>query len=151
MAQATLIQDIPHAIPPAHLATAQVCDAHLAEANMVILYVQDPPASADFYSMLLGRPVVERAPTFAMLPLCQGVMLGLWSKHTVEPKARGTGGGAEIAITMTSADEVRATHDDWRKRHLAIAQAPTEMDFGTTFVALDPDGHRIRVFAPGQA
>jgi hypothetical protein len=25
---------------------------------------------------------------------------------------------------------------------------PTKMDFGTTFVALDPDGHRLRVFAP---
>ncbi len=49
-------------------------------ANFIILYVQDPPASADFYSVLLGRPVVERAPTFAMLPLCQGVMLGLWSE-----------------------------------------------------------------------
>jgi hypothetical protein len=25
------------------------------------------------------------------------------------------------------------------------------MDFGFTFVALDPDGHRLRVFAPGAA
>jgi hypothetical protein len=31
---------------------------------------------------------------------------------------------------------------------LKIAQAPTAMDFGMTFVALDPDGHRLRVFAP---
>ena len=29
--------------------------------------------------------------------------------------------------------------------------APTAMDFGFTFVALDPDGHRLRVFAPGAA
>ena len=27
-------------------------------------------------------------------------------------------------------------------------QAPTDLDFGRTFVALDPDGHRLRVFAP---
>jgi catechol 2,3-dioxygenase-like lactoylglutathione lyase family enzyme len=27
-------------------------------------------------------------------------------------------------------------------------QSPTELDFGRTFVALDPDGHRLRVFAP---
>ena len=32
---------------------------------------------------------------------------------------------------------------------LAIAQAPATLDFGHTFVALDPDGHRLRVFAPG--
>ena len=126
-------------------------DFNPAEANFVILYVQDPPASADFYSVLLGRPVVERAPTFAMLPLSRGVMLGLWSKHTVEPAAQATGGGAELAITVPSADAMRATHADWSARKLKIAQAPTEMDFGTTFVALDPDGHRIRVFAPGEA
>jgi hypothetical protein len=24
------------------------------------------------------------------------------------------------------------------------------MDFGRTFVALDPDGHRLRVFAPAE-
>jgi catechol 2,3-dioxygenase-like lactoylglutathione lyase family enzyme len=121
----------------------------MSDTNFVILYVRDPPASADFYSTLLGRPVVERAPTFSMLPLCQGMMLGLWSKHTVEPAAQAAGGGAEIAITAGSADEVRATHAEWKKRRLTIAQPPTEMDFGTTFVALDPDGHRIRVFAPG--
>jgi predicted enzyme related to lactoylglutathione lyase len=33
---------------------------------------------------------------------------------------------------------------------VAIAQKPVEMDFGYTFTALDPDGHRLRVFAPGQ-
>jgi hypothetical protein len=29
-----------------------------------------------------------------------------------------------------------------------MAQAPTELDFGRTFVALDPDNHRLRVFYP---
>ncbi len=132
----------------ANLSAPRPSEFSPSEANYVILYVQDPPASADFYSVLLGRPVVERAPTFAMLPLCQGVMLGLWSKHTVEPAAQAAGGGAELAITVPSADVVRTTHADWSARKLKIAQAPTEMDFGTTFVALDPDGHRIRVFAP---
>jgi predicted enzyme related to lactoylglutathione lyase len=27
-----------------------------------------------------------------------------------------------------------------------VAQKPTDMDFGRTFVVLDPDGHRIRVY-----
>ena len=34
-------------------------------------------------------------------------------------------------------------------RGVKIAQAPTRMDFGYTFLGLDPDGHRVRVFAPG--
>jgi hypothetical protein len=28
-------------------------------------------------------------------------------------------------------------------------QSPIAMDFGFTFTAVDPDGHRLRVFAPG--
>lgn len=39
-------------------------------------------------------------------------------------------------------------HDDWKKRGLIIIQPPTVMDFGSNFVAVDPDGHRLRVFAP---
>ena len=39
-------------------------------------------------------------------------------------------------------------HEAWSQRGLRIAQAPVGMDFGHTFVALDPDGHRLRVFAP---
>jgi hypothetical protein len=35
--------------------------------------------------------------------------------------------------------------------YAAILQPPTAMDFGYTFLAADPDGHRLRVFAPGVA
>ena len=50
---------------------------------------------------------------------------------------------------VADAEAVARTHADWKSRGLPIAQAPTAMDFGHTFVALDPDGHRLRVFAPG--
>ena len=86
-----------------------------------------------------------------MLPLSDGVMLGLWLRRTVEPKASAQTGGSEVAFTVDSADAVKALHADWKKRGLVIAQAPTDMDFGHTFVALDPDGHRLRVFVPGGA
>ena len=123
----------------------------MAEFIFVILYVDNPPASADFYADLLGRPPVEVSPTFAMLPLREGVMLGLWSRHTVAPAAAAAGGGTEIALAVESFDAVDALHADWSGRGLAIAQAPTVMDFGRTFVALDPDGHRLRVMAMGEA
>lgn len=29
---------------------------------------------------------------------------------------------------------------------MTILQTPTDMDFGRTFVALDPDKHRLRVY-----
>ena len=43
---------------------------------------------------------------------------------------------------------VRACHARWQGLGVPVIQAPTEMDFGLTFTALDPDGHRLRVFAP---
>ena len=123
----------------------------MADPNFVILYVNDPLVSAAFYADLLGHPAVESSPTFCMFALASGVMLGLWSRHTVEPAAKAAGGGAELAFALDGIDTVTATHADWSRRGLTIVQAPTAMDFGFTFVALDPDGHRLRVFAPSAA
>lgn len=118
----------------------------MADPNFIILYVDSPAASAAFYAGLLGKPPVESSPTFAMFALESGVMLGLWSRRTVAPAATAAGGG-EIAFAVADKGAVRATHADWSGRGLTIAQAPADMDFGHTFVALDPDGHRLRVFA----
>ena len=76
-----------------------------------------------------------------------GLKLGLWSKHTVEPAAAAAGGGGELALSVSNSDTVHDLFADWVERGLEIIQRPTEMDFGFTFVALDPDGHRLRVFA----
>jgi predicted enzyme related to lactoylglutathione lyase len=117
-------------------------------ANFVILYVDNPARSARFYEELLARAPLEASPTFAMFALREGTMLGLWSRHTVAPPATGAGGGAEIAFTVEDASAVDATHDAWRAKGLPVLQAPVDLDFGRTFVAADPDGHRLRVFAP---
>jgi catechol 2,3-dioxygenase-like lactoylglutathione lyase family enzyme len=120
----------------------------MSDFNFVLLYVESPLASAAFYATLLGRAPVEQSPSFAMFAMASGVMLGLWARNTVEPKPTGANGGSEICFTVPDGGAVDQTHADWRKRGLAIAQAPTTMDFGRTFVGLDPDGHRLRVFAP---
>lgn len=116
--------------------------------NFFILYVDNPPKSAAFYQELLGRAPVESSPTFAMFALDAGVMLGLWSRHTVQPAARVAGGGHEVAFAVRGRPAVDAAHAAWSGRGLEVAQAPVELDFGYTFVALDPDQHRLRVFAP---
>ncbi len=123
----------------------------MRDPDFVILYVENPPASARFYAALLGKQPVESSPTFAMLALDSGVMLGLWSRHTVEPAAAEGAACGELAFTVADRKAVGATHADWSKRGLRIAQAPVDLDFGHTFVALDPDGHRLRVFAPPAA
>ena len=119
--------------------------------NFVILYVDSPERSGAFYASLLGREPVESSPTFAMFVLDKGFKLGLWSRHTVEPAAAAAGGGGELVLALDNALAVDATHSDWAGRGLKILQAPTDMDFGRTFVALDPDGHRLRVYWPNEA
>ncbi|MGI8766412.1 MAG: VOC family protein, partial [Gemmatimonadaceae bacterium] len=57
----------------------------------------------------------------------------------------GTAGATEICFVE---DDVDGMHAAWVARGIPIAQAPTDLDFGRTFVALDPDGHRVRVFRP---
>lgn len=117
--------------------------------NFLLLYVSSPTASATFYAELLGSEPVESSPTFAMLALENGMMLGLWARDTVEPKAADAG-GSELAFAVEGDAAVDVRHVQWLARGIVIAQAPTRMDFGYTFVGLDPDGHRLRVFAPSQ-
>jgi catechol 2,3-dioxygenase-like lactoylglutathione lyase family enzyme len=120
----------------------------VTEPNFILLYVDNPCFSAEFYVRLLGKEPVESSPTFAMFALQNGVMLGLWSRHTVEPAMNGTPGAGELAFAVKNPQTVRDLYKEWGALKIRIAQAPTELDFGFTFVALDPDGHRLRVFAP---
>lgn len=115
----------------------------------VQLYVRDPAASARFYAGLLQRPPIEASPSFALFAAhTDGTMLGLWQRDGVEPPAApSTGAAGELGWRVGSADEVDALHAAWVSHGVAIAQAPTEMDFGRTFTGLDPDGNRLRVFA----
>lgn len=122
----------------------------MSDPNFMLLYVDSPAASAEFYAGLLGKAPVEASPTFAMFKLDSGVMLGLWSRHTVQPAASAAG-GSELAFAVDGNEAVLARHAAWQAKGLTVIQAPTPMDFGFTFVALDPDGHRLRVFAPSEA
>src|SRR5213078_1001519 len=94
------------------------------DPNFVILYVDSPAASARFYAELLGKQPVETSPTFTMFALDSGVMLGLWSRYTVEPATVAGAGGGELAFTVADKAAVRATYAAWGKRGLRVAQAP---------------------------
>lgn len=120
------------------------------DLNFVILYVKNPVNSAKFYTDLFAKQPVESSDGFVMYALNSGIKLGLWATHTVEPVATAVG-GAEMAFPVDSVGTVTALHETWQAKGLTIAQEPTHMDFGFTFVALDPDGHRLRVFAPNMA
>lgn len=116
----------------------------------MLLYVDNPQASAAFYRTLLDCEPVESAPTFVLFVLQSGLKLGLWSRHTAIPAPAAAGGGSEIAIAVDTPQAVDATHAAWSARGLPVLQPPSDVDFGRTFVVLDPDGHRLRVLALAQ-
>ncbi|WP_371356692.1 VOC family protein [Pseudomonas chlororaphis] len=120
----------------------------IATSTYLLLYVDSPATSANFYSRLLDRPPVELSPTFALFILDSGLKLGLWSRQDVEPATQVAGGGGELALAVTDNQTVDRLHSQWAESGVSIAQDPTSLDFGYTFVALDPDGHRLRMFCP---
>ena len=123
----------------------------MTNPHFLIFHVDSPAASAAWYAELLERRPIQASPTFVLFALSSGLMFGLWSRHEVVPPAAPTIGGAELAIAVEDPGAVDAIHATWGGRGLMILQAPTDMDFGRSFVAADPDGHRLRVFAPAQA
>jgi predicted enzyme related to lactoylglutathione lyase len=118
--------------------------------NYVLLYVDQPSASAAFYADLLGLAPVESSATFALFVLPSGLKLGFWSKHTVEPAFSGAGATSELCMSLGDLAALEQTYEQWQDKGLSILQPLTVLDFGTTFVALDPDGHRLRVFVPSE-
>ena len=119
----------------------------MSNVTFLLVYVDDVAKSEAFYASILGRPAAESSPTFAMLPAAPALMLGLWKRDGVKPAATAAGGG-EIAFTAESDAEVDALCAEWRTKGAKIALEPTALDFGYSFVALDPDGQRLRVFSP---
>jgi predicted enzyme related to lactoylglutathione lyase len=115
--------------------------------HMILFYVKDPLASAAFYTRLLGDKAIDASPGFAMFKVNDGTMLGLWNAAGVEPKPDVAAGGSELAFHVADNAAVDDYHKRWTQEKFPIAQHPTQMDFGYTFTAVDPDGHRLRVFA----
>ena len=118
----------------------------MTDSNSILLYVADAPASARFYARLLEQKPVEASPTFAMFVLPSGLALGLWGKGGVDPKPAAAGGGCDIGFKVDAAATVDTVHADWAGKGASILLAPTDLDFGRSFVAADPDGHRLRVY-----
>ncbi|MBS0635547.1 MAG: VOC family protein [Verrucomicrobia bacterium] len=111
--------------------------------GMVLLFVESPQESCEFYKKLLQREPLEASPTFCLFQFDNGIQLGCWSRHTAEPKVVATPSTAEICF---SADEIDKAFEVMKKENIPMLQDITDMDFGRTFVARDPDGHRIRIY-----
>jgi catechol 2,3-dioxygenase-like lactoylglutathione lyase family enzyme len=122
----------------------------MASINFINLYVADAQRSADFYANILGSKPVEASPGFSMFVLDNGLKLGLWKRETVEPAVDGAPGAGELCVAEDSDAQVDERFATWTGQGIVVAQKPTRMSFGYTFVALDPDGHRLRVYKLAQ-
>ena len=111
--------------------------------GFVLLFVKNPIQSGAFYSKLFDLKPVQESPTFVMFALNSGVMLGLWSSYTAEPAVVAQPGASEVCFAV---DNVDAVFQHWGAQGVTMIQKPTDMDFGRTFVAIDPNGHRIRAY-----
>lgn len=115
--------------------------------STLLQYVRDVATSATFYSGILGKAPVEQSPGFALFLLGDGAALGLWQRDDVQPPVTAEAGAAELAMVVANPDEVQQLHDAWRSLGVQITQAPVTLEFGHTFVGVDPDGHRLRVYS----
>ena len=118
----------------------------LSVPPFTILYVSNPARSALFYRELFGRQPVEESATFAMFVFESGARLALWSCAAVEPAVTQTAGAMELAFALPDDASVDRLSAEWQARGLTIIQQPTRMEFGYTGMALDPDGHRLRLY-----
>ena len=123
----------------------------ILEPTAIILYVDNLVISSTFYQDLLGIKPEEASPTFHSFTLSNGMGLGLKAKHAVEPPADNKNGGGELAFTLDNNKKVDALFAEWQEKDINMAHPPTIVPYGYTFVALDPDGNRLRVVSLGKS
>ncbi|WP_329911274.1 VOC family protein [Serratia quinivorans] len=116
--------------------------------NLFILYVANPPVSSEFYQKLFDKEPDVKLPTWAAFSFSNGLNLGLWSTEARDFISGGEGNRSELSFMVKDVQAVDALYQQWVNRGVQIEQEPTQAIFGKTFVALDPDGHRIRVCIP---
>lgn len=113
--------------------------------NLIVLYVEDPAASAAFYEKLLESAPTVASPGFTSFSIPGGAMLGLWRRSHAKPAATGSGASSEIGFMLSDADAIADCYRRWQALGVPLEQELTTLDFGPTFVVRDPDGHRLRV------
>lgn len=116
--------------------------------NLTVFYVKDTAKSAVFYEKLFGLKPSGDSPTFVPFVFPNGWTFALWSTSSKDFVSEGKGHRSELAFTVSTEEEIRRMREDWKNLGIAIEQDLFEAKFGLTFVALDPDGHRIRVCLP---
>jgi hypothetical protein len=80
---------------------------------------------------------------------CHRVCVWVCGRKALCNRFPSPGLGGELGFQVECADEGDRLHVAWRAKGVTIALPPMVLDFGRGFVGLDPDGHRLRVYALG--
>ena len=112
----------------------------MTKIDDIALSVADPEAAARFYSGLLRRRPLEANADHAVFVLSPGRTLSLWrGGERLSP--------AQVDFPLAASAAVDELHIDWWDRGARIVLPPADEDGGRSFLARDPDGNRLRVYA----
>ncbi|MDP4486851.1 glyoxalase [Pseudoalteromonas piscicida] len=118
----------------------------MVTVDSLVLYVSNIKLSEAFYRQLFQCETVKLSPTFVSMKCANNISIALKQNTALTPPSRITGGGTEISIVQPSQEAFFALYDTWKLLDIKFAQVPQAEVYGASFVVLDPDKHRIRVF-----
>ncbi|CAM3772414.1 VOC family protein [Vibrio aquimaris] len=110
-----------------------------------VLYVEDIQVSQGFYTKVLGCESRTLSPTCMEIKFANDTTLLLKQNSNLVPTSCITGGGTELSILVEDQTKLESLYQNWKNQSVDFAQEPKELSYGVSFVALDPDEHRIRV------
>ena len=112
-----------------------------------VLYVADIHRSMDFYAKAFDCEPKLLSPTFAALDFADNVKITLKQADVLIPASTIKGGGTELSMPIADKETLESLYKAWKEKGIQVEQDPEESVYGINFLAVDPDGHRIRVFA----
>ena len=113
----------------------------MSDIEDILLAVADPEVSARFYATLLGLSACGGGTGSCLFKLTSGRALGLLRRAGDRREV------CEVDFPLEGAEAVDQAHIDWWDRGARILTPPTDAAPVRSFVAGDPDGHRLRVYA----
>ncbi|MFN7096167.1 MAG: VOC family protein [Gammaproteobacteria bacterium] len=118
------------------------------EPNAIVFYVDNLALSSHFYQELFGFSPEVPSATFRCFKLSNGMLIGLKDKHA-QGLSVDTNKGVELSFTVDNAKKVDELFLTWQQKGIRIVEMPAMVSFGYTFIAIDPDGNRLRVISTG--
>jgi predicted enzyme related to lactoylglutathione lyase len=112
--------------------------------NLQLIYVSNIEHSKAFYEKLFKTKAQFTSSRYVAFSVGNDALFALWTGGT--PPDVAVPRYSEIGIMLPNNDAVDALFEVWRKNpEIQFLKEPYTEVFGRTFLALDPDGHMIRV------